>query len=182
MSNHVYDDMWRKVQQDLDHLTIVDFERQAIDVELDKAEVQGIVYELYLKYILIANKLEEIYDQMVQPQKRLLIRRLLDSSLGRVIELKYDLVNIDTMEFSYNDEIVDKLGLTPLDMEIRIPKYFRREREQELNERKKFIDDILIRLGYLDEEVVEEKLTEVEAIRIIQTHERARQGRLRFIN
>lgn len=44
---------------------------------------------------------------------------------------------------------------------------------------KKFIDDILMKLGWLDEEIVEEKMTELEAIHIIQMHERARQGRLR---
>lgn len=31
----------------------------------------------------------------------------------------------------------------------------------------------------LDEEIVEEKMSELEAIHIIQMHERARQGRLR---
>lgn len=179
MSNQVYDSMWHKAQYDLERLTIIDFEHQAIDIEQEKHDAQAGVYELYLKYILIANKLEEIYDLIVQPQKRILVRKLLDACLGRVIEIKFDLVSIDTMEFSYNDEIVQKLGLTPLDMELRVPKYFRREREEELQYRKKFIEDILIRLGYLDEEEEEEKLTEIEAIKIIQTHERARQGRLR---
>lgn len=179
MSNQIYNDMWKKVQYDLERLTIIDFEQQAIDIEQEKREVQAGAYELYMKYILIANKLEDIYDQIVQPQKRVIIRKLLDACLGRVIETKFDLVCIDIMEFSYNDDVVQKLGLTPLDMELRVPKYFKREREEEIQYRKKFIEDILIRLGYLDEEVEEEKLTEIEAIKIIQTHERARQGRLR---
>lgn len=179
MSNQVYDYLWHRTQDDLERLTCLDYERQALDTELDKNVAQASVYELYVKYILIANKLEEIYDQMLQPQKRMLIRRLLDASLGRVVELKYDLVNIDMMEFSYNDDVIAQLGLTPLDIEIRIPKYFRREREEELITRKRTMDDILIKLGYLDEEVIEEKMTELEAIRIIQSHERARQGRLR---
>lgn len=179
MANHVYDEMWRQAQDDLELLTIKDFEHQSVETEFDKTKAQTIVFELYLKYIILSNQMEEIYDSYVQPQKRLLVRKLLDCCLGRVLELKYDLVNIDMMEFNYNDEVMEKLRLTPLDVELRIPKYFRREREQEIQTRRKTMDDILIRLGYIDEEIVEEKLTELDAIKIIQMHERARQGRLR---
>jgi hypothetical protein len=96
-----------------------------------------------------------------------------------VIELKHDLVHIDMMEFSYNDDVVEKLQVTPLDMELRVPKYFRRDKEDQIQERRRFIDDILKKIGALDEEVVEQPLTELEAIKIIQMHERARQGRIR---
>lgn len=181
MSNHVYDEMWRQTQDDLEILTINDFEHQAVETEFDKTKAQTIVFESYVKYIILSNQMEEIYDAYVQPQKRLLVRKLLDCCLGRVLELKYDLVNIDMMEFNYNDEVMEKLRLTPLDVELRIPKYFRREREQEILTRRKTMDDILIRLGYIDEEIVEEKLTELEAIKVIQMHERARQGKLNFI-
>uniref|UniRef100_A0A182N2Z1 Transcription termination factor 2 n=1 Tax=Anopheles dirus TaxID=7168 RepID=A0A182N2Z1_9DIPT len=165
--------------KDLEKLAVNDFEYQAIEAQHDRSEIQGQVFELYLRYLVISNRLEEIYDQIVQPQKRILIRKLLDNCLGRMLELKHDLVIIDMTEFSYNDTIVEKLSLTPLSMEVNVPRYFRREREDQLNERKKFMDDILKKIGALDEEVVEEELSELEAIRIIQTHERARQGRLR---
>lgn len=104
---------------------------------------------------------------------------ILDGCLGRVVELKHDLVNVDIMEFNYNDAVIQKLGLTPLDIESKVPKYFKRSREKEISDRKKFMDEILVKMGWLDEEVVEEQLTELDAIRIIQMHERARQGRLR---
>lgn len=41
------------------------------------------------------------------------------------------------------------------------------------------MDDILKRLGFYEEEAVEEMMSDEEAIRLIQIHERARQGRLR---
>ncbi|XP_041783116.1 dynein regulatory complex protein 11 isoform X2 [Anopheles merus] len=179
MSNRTFNLLWTGAQKDLEKLAVNDFEYQAIEAQHDRTEIQGQVFELYLRYLVISNRLEEIYDQIVQPQKRILIRKLLDNCLGRMLELKHDLVIIDMTEFSYNDAIVEKLGLTPLSMEVAVPRYFRREREEQLNERKKFMDDILKKIGALDEEVVEEELSELEAIRIIQTHERARQGRLR---
>lgn len=179
MSNKTFTDLWRVTQKELEDLAVSDYQNQALDPEFDKRIIQKNVYELYVKYILAANRLEEIYDQMVQPQKRLLVRKLLDGSLGRVIELKQDLVNIDMMEFSYNDAVMMELRLTPNDIELHIPRYFVRENVEDIEYKKKFIDTLLIKLGWLDEETEEEKLNELDAVRIIQMHERARQGRLR---
>uniref|UniRef100_A0A1B0CRU6 Putative aaa+-type atpase n=1 Tax=Lutzomyia longipalpis TaxID=7200 RepID=A0A1B0CRU6_LUTLO len=179
MSNYTYNKLWHDTQRQLESVAVQDFENQALEPQFEKPAAQTAIFELYVKYICIANKLEEIYDQMVQPQKRLLVRKILDSCLGRVVELKGDLVNIDIMEFSYNDEVIERLGLTPLDIEIKVPRYFRREREKELAARRETMDEILKKMGFLDEQIEEEKMTELEAIRVIQMHERARQGRLR---
>lgn len=179
MSNYMYNRDWRLAQEELDVLTAGDFEVQAKDAQFDRSAVQRDIFCLYIRYIVLANKLEEIYDQLVQPQKRILVRSILDSCLGRVVELKHDLVGVDIAEFSYNAEIVDRLGLTALDIESKVPKYFRRDRQEEIAGRRKFIEDIYLRMGWHDDEVAEEKMTEVRAIKIIQMHERARQGRLR---
>lgn len=181
MSNQTYTILWHSTQKELEDLVVVDYQKQVSDlVEFDRSIVQRSAYELYLKYKLTANKLEEIYDQMLQPQKRILVRKLLDVTLGRVVELKHDLVNIDIMEFSYNDEVMANLKLTPNDVELRIPRYFLRENEKEITYKQEFIENLMMKLGWLEEEVEEKKITEVEAIRIIQMHERARQGRLRY--
>lgn len=180
MSNQTYNLLWHKTQHDLEKNAVSDFDYQQLEPQADRHSVQITVFEIYAKYVTISNRLEEIYDQILQPQKRTLIRKLLDSCLGRVVELKMDLVGLDISEFSYNEDILEKLKLTPLDLEVRIPRYFIRERASEINERKRFMDDILKKIGFLeglDEE--EEEMTEMDAIRIIQMHERARQGRLR---
>lgn len=179
MSNKTYNDLWHSTQKLLENLAVNDYQKLALDPEFDRTSAHRCVYELYAKYIVAANYLENVYDQMVQPQKRIVIRKLLDSTLGRVIELKHDLVAIDMTEFSYNDDVIRDLKLLPQDLELRIPKYFLRESQEEIAYKRKFIDDILLKLGWLDEEVVEEKMSELEAIHIIQMHERARQGRLR---
>lgn len=46
------------------------------------------VSKLYLQYVRVFRTLETCYDQMVHPQKRLLLRKLLDSTIGRILELK----------------------------------------------------------------------------------------------
>lgn len=179
MSNKTFNDSWHSTQKLLENLAVTDYQKLALDPEFERPIAQRCVFELYAKYILVANRLEGIYDEMLQPQKRLLVRRLLDASLGRVIELKHDLVAIDMNEFSYNDDVIRDLKLLPHDLELKIPRYFLRESSEDIAYKKRFIDDVLLKLGWLDEEIVEEKLTELQAIHIIQMHERARQGRLR---
>ena len=53
---------------------------------------------LYLNYLDVYKKLEAVYDQMVHPQKRRVVRTLLDSCIQRILEIKNDLItfNIDT--------------------------------------------------------------------------------------
>lgn len=179
MSNKTYNDLWHSTQKLLETLAVNDYQKLALDPEFDRSTAHRSVYETYARYIVAANRLEDVYDQMVQPQKRIIIRKLLDSTLGRIIELKHDLVSIDMMEFSYNDDVIRDLKLLPQDLELKIPRYFLRENQEDIAYKRKFIDDILMKLGWLDEEVVEEKMSELEAIHIIQMHERARQGRLR---
>ncbi|XP_017844860.1 dynein regulatory complex protein 11 [Drosophila busckii] len=194
MSSSYFNEIWHQSQHECEQLAIIDYERQHQNVDTTvatlggssvaaaaeaKALLQASLYEFYLRYICLSNRLEDVYDNMIQPQKRELVRKLLDGCLGRVVELKHDLVTCDLMEFSYNDDVVDRLRLTPMETELRIPRYFLREREKELELRKQTMHEILIKLGWLEEHPLEEPLTEIEAIRLLQMHERARQGRLR---
>lgn len=179
MSNPTYNQLWRITQTDLEFLAAFDIECQDSEPQPDRAAIKAAVFELYARYIAVANRLEIVYDEHVQPQKRLLLRRLLDSCIGRAIELKHDLVSLDMMEFNYADAVLAKLRMTPVDLELRIPRYFRRDRAAEIAERQRFVDELLIRFGWLEEERPPEPITELEAVQLLQAHERARQGRLR---
>jgi len=59
-----------------------------------------IVSGLYAKYALVVKKLDICYDQIVQPQKRLLVRKLLDASIGRLIEIKVKYPDIFILSFN----------------------------------------------------------------------------------
>ena len=86
------------------------------------------LYNLQVKYIQIFRKMEQCYDQVVHPQKRILLRHLLDGVTGRVLELKNELVGLDFHEVHYLDDILQDMKLTPADLEMPIPKYYRVER------------------------------------------------------
>ncbi|XP_050446709.1 dynein regulatory complex protein 11 [Cataglyphis hispanica] len=180
MSNAMYDELWREAQSLLVETIQADTVLQGAKPQKDRKKSHDVVSALYVRYILICNKLEQCYDQIIQPQKRLLLQRSLNATLGRVLELKHDLVNIDLSEHNYYDDVLLECGVTPQEAEIQIPKYYRRERAEEIAERRRFIEDTLRNLGVLHEAVVPKRITESQAIRLIQAHERARQGRMRY--
>jgi hypothetical protein len=43
---------------------------------------------LYIRYIGIFRKLEDAYDQIIHPQKRRLLKRVLEAVMTRLIEVK----------------------------------------------------------------------------------------------
>ncbi|XP_034937437.1 dynein regulatory complex protein 11 [Chelonus insularis] len=180
MSNSTYDKLWSDAECALEEVIQIDSNLQNSKPEKDRKKLHKNVSELYVRYIIICNKLEQCYDQMIQPQKRLILRKLLDSTLGRILELKHELVEVDLSEHHYYDDILLKFGILPQEVELKIPSYFRRERENEIANRREFISNVLRNAGVLDEVIQPRKMTELEAIRLIQIHERARQGRMRF--
>ena len=54
---------------------------------------------LYIKYIACYKKLEDCYDQLVHPQKRMLLKEMLENAMVRICELKY--VNYIHFDFEF---------------------------------------------------------------------------------
>lgn len=173
MSHKTYDGEFKNVQDLLTETLQIE------PVQADRREDRPLLASLYIRYILIANRLTICVDQMVQPQKRHLILKLLEAALGRILELKADLVEADLNEYTHCGDIIEKLNLTPIETELEIPSCFKKQRHAELEYRKNLIDSVLSRLGFMDKELKKVPITEHQAILIIQSHERARQGRLR---
>lgn len=99
-----------------------------------------------------------------------------------MLELKHVLVDIDCSDFQYFDEILSDLKLSPADIEIPTPAFFRRDNLKQLKEREKVLDALdAARIDPREREPEKEPLpmSVEEAVRIVQMHERARQGRLR---
>lgn len=69
---------------------------------------------MYIKYVQVFRRLEQCYDQVVHPQKRRVLRHLLDGVMGRVLEIKGEMVNLELSEFHYFDDVLSDLKLTPV--------------------------------------------------------------------
>ncbi|XP_048642903.1 IQ and AAA domain-containing protein 1-like [Marmota marmota marmota] len=80
----------------------------------DRQSFQHRLSVFYLYYLGLLRRFDTIYDQMVQPQKRRLLRRLLDGVAGRVLEIKDELVRVDLCETHCLDRVLQDLKLTPV--------------------------------------------------------------------
>ncbi|XP_048664754.1 dynein regulatory complex protein 11 isoform X8 [Marmota marmota marmota] len=182
MSNAMYNKMWHQTQEALNSL--LDKESQKlVEQEKNPVYIFQMLATFYIKYVQIFRNLENVYDQIVHPQKRLLIRKILDGVMGRILELKNDMVELELSEFHYFDDILQDLKLAPQQLDIPIPKYFLKEKIEVIRERKKILAQILADSG-LDATSMKLAIKSMpfeEAIKLIQIAERARQGRLRAL-
>jgi hypothetical protein len=187
MSNRTYDELLREVLVELREQ--IEYEKPPDPAQLpkDKLELQKFYItsfsELFIKYKVILKKLEACYDQILQPQKREDVRLILESTIGRILEIKKILIDIggDFMDF---DEVLVDLKQTPAALEMTIPRYFLEENEKEIKRRDILIDILLQRhniqtanLLDKDDDDKNASMTIQQAVLIIQTNERGRQGR-----
>ena len=210
-----FDDLWQDAMGELEaqlHVEGVDEDDEpeggAKDAPKEVTIFQAFQHFacLYIKYIQIFRKLEECYDGMIHPQKRMEVKSVLELVIRRVTELKNDLVKWNPpnsyvrmpspmveeafpWEYVHLDDILVDLKLSPETLEIPIPKYFREDNKRKLKDRDNQVHGYMqIKLNttdiYIDDEFGMNKpvegMTLDKAIEIIQRNERGRQGHERF--
>jgi hypothetical protein len=82
---------------------------------------------LYIKYIDVYKKLEECYDQMVHPQKRIFVKKILESTMIRICETKKKMCEFNPRQNSiyvHLDSLLFDLKYDPTVIEIPVPRYF----------------------------------------------------------
>lgn len=89
MSHAAYNAQWREAQEELRALMSTDQRLALRQRETDKRGSLPWVCSLYADYIRITRTLDECYDQIVQPQKRILVRyRASERETKTVVTLK----------------------------------------------------------------------------------------------
>uniref|UniRef100_A0AAQ5ZR25 IQ motif containing with AAA domain 1 n=1 Tax=Amphiprion ocellaris TaxID=80972 RepID=A0AAQ5ZR25_AMPOC len=181
MSQRTYFQLWADVQVELRRLLDEELPAEPLRPEKDRVVFFQRLATFYVRYIQTLRQLEEAYDLMVHPQKRRLVRQILDSVMGRVLELKNEMVEKEFSEYHYMDDVLHDLKLTPAELEIPIPRYFLRERSKEVQERKAMVADLLkmVEMNESPEPQAVKHMSPEEAVRLVQLAERARQGCLR---
>ncbi|KAJ9470872.1 putative 26S protease subunit YTA6 [Diplonema papillatum] len=187
MSNLTFEEQLREAMVDL---------REQLEADMGYADGKSVFDSefllqnfapLYIRYLIVFKKLEDCYDQVLHPQKRADVRVVLDATIGRMLELKHQLLKHCGDYINYDDVLVD-LKLVPEVLEIPIPRYFTEERKRELEDRQKLFNT----WGQTDPSPAENKPAEdlskedwappmdiTQAITLLQCNERGRQGRLR---
>ncbi|KAK7145820.1 hypothetical protein R3I93_013526 [Phoxinus phoxinus] len=181
MSHSTYNKLWSEAHEELSCLLDQELPDEPLRPERDRVVFFQRIATLYVCYAQIFRQLDEAYDQSVHPQKRRAIRQVLEGVMGRVLELKNEMVEKEFSEYHYMDDIIQDLKLTPEDLEIPIPRYFIHERNKVLQDRERMFAAILNQMDVTEKTGpnVMRMLTLERAIKVIQVAERARQGRLR---
>ncbi|XP_039377137.1 IQ and AAA domain-containing protein 1-like isoform X6 [Mauremys reevesii] len=180
MSSRTYMRMWLESQAALKELLAQELPSQPPRPEKDQRLFFHMLATLFLRYTQILRCLETCYDQMVHPQKRRVLQHMLDGVMGRVLELKNEMVETELSEYHYMDDVLQDLKLTPADMEVPIPRYFVNQRAKALKERQQVLSEILARVEpSMPSGPSRPAMLRDEAVQLVQMAERMRQGRLR---
>jgi len=190
MSHKTYQDKWTDCMQEL-------MEQVQIEYLPAEAAENGQSFEpgfqhyalLYIKYLQIYRKLEECHDQMVHPQKRRDIWRVLRSTIYRILELKQQLIHYNPRtgnRFVALDEVLTDLKLNPETVEPKVPRYFLDDQEarEEIEDKQHKLDHWLgvFSMSPDPDPLLDKKdpfevgLTTDKAVAIIQKNERGRMG------
>ena len=152
--------------------------------------------QMYIKYIETYKKLEDVYDQILHPQKRVALFEILKNTLSRVLEIKKDLIMFNVHSEAKNsifinlDELFFDLKISPEKLEVPIPRFVK-----EINYKALDVRDQLIKKYFIEdtgqdkdnvlpeeEELIYrdfEKIDDTTAMHWILVNERGRQGILR---
>ncbi|KAJ3249433.1 Dynein regulatory complex protein 11 [Chytriomyces hyalinus] len=180
MSNAYLTKQWNDAHQQL--LDQIEYEtpKDVVMTPKDRETAFQHLAVLYIKYIQAFRKLEKAYDQLVHPQKRRLLKEILVGVMGRVMELKSKIVEVELSDVSNYAEILLDLKLVPDDIALPIPRFVLEEREKELAERKALLETLGARPSSMgDTNPIFPVISVNDAIKMLQINERGRQGRLR---
>ncbi|XP_056629458.1 dynein regulatory complex protein 11-like [Triplophysa dalaica] len=147
MSDRTYKTLWSEAHGELSCVLARELSEEPVR---DRGKFFQKLATLYVLYLQIFRKLEEAYDQSVHPQKRRVMRQVLEGVMGRILELKNEMVEYDFSEYHYMDDIIQDLKLIPEDLEIPVPRYFIRERKKELEEREEMFATLLNQMESID--------------------------------
>ncbi|CAG9462067.1 unnamed protein product [Pedinophyceae sp. YPF-701] len=187
MVNVTYDILWREAMMGLlDLLEAENPEDPSLAPSNEHVDDWAIIY---IKYIQVFRKLEEAYDQVIHPQKRIDLRKALEATMGRILEIRAYLVTLNqgVDEVDLDRALLD-LKLPPEALEIPVPKYFTEAHRKLLEDRKAFMLQMIARgqTAQATDESDGKNLVELppplpmsEAVQVIQVAERGRQGRLK---
>lgn len=106
--------MWADAQGALQDLLQDEMPLSLPHPQKDRFQVFQTLATFYLRYLQIFRGLEAVYDQIVHPQKRCVVRQVLEGVMGRLVELKNEMVELEYSEFHYFDDMLQDLKMTPV--------------------------------------------------------------------
>ncbi|XP_015179536.1 PREDICTED: IQ and AAA domain-containing protein 1-like [Polistes dominula] len=116
MSHAYYNEVWLVTRSDLEKLLEFDRDLQKSKPIKNRENALDRALNLYIRYRYLVRRLVICYNQMVQTQKRELIKKVVDCAIGRMLQCKREVVKLDSSYFQWPDDVLYKLKLTPDDV------------------------------------------------------------------
>ncbi|GFY34994.1 IQ and AAA domain-containing protein 1 [Trichonephila clavipes] len=108
-----YNELWKLTQEELGNILELETLDETIALEQERLTAMQKTSNLYLGYIQISNRLSDCHKNILQPQKRRLLQKLVDNCIGRALELKHELVGLEFSEVHYLDDLLLEMKLVP---------------------------------------------------------------------
>ena len=196
MSNQYYELNWRNALKEIEEVYKYEFEPLKENINKKKIKYRRKDKEwfthysnLYIKYIKIFKTLENCHENSNNPQKKKILKEMLENILKRVLIVKKHLIRFNTHPKDINSDfpnlhkIIEKNDLILNFLETPIPRYF--TTGPEVEKREDLLKEIFEKSEKENIEFKDHKLYKREnplqmsvlnAINIIKKMERGRQG------
>lgn len=123
LNNHWW--ILTKKQLEAIHLQDAVWREEAVEIK-NRQFANFQLGEWYVRYAVLLKKMDEILDQMVQPQKRVTVKKLVDAIAIRLMDFNDAFRDLDFSEFHYVDGNIVERKIIPHDIEIVNPHLFQR--------------------------------------------------------
>ncbi|XP_033336413.2 IQ and AAA domain-containing protein 1-like [Megalopta genalis] len=160
MSHNHYNELWLIARNDLEKLLMLDRRIQARTRTRRKEEGLNMLLPTYLRYRNLVKRLIACHDQMVQTQKRDLIKRVLDCAVGRMLDYKKRIVDLNFSDYQWPDDFMKQLKYSPDDVEITMSA----SGKDSVQQRRKRIEEMIENALKLPAEEYKASVTEAESL------------------
>nr|WCZ58278.1 dynein regulatory complex protein 11 [Paratrimastix eleionoma] len=184
MSNEYYNQQWRESMDRLfDEMEVENPPEKPLPPK-DNQDIYRYYAVQYIRYLQIYRNLEEVYDQMLHPQKRLDIKPLLQSVMGRILELKQFLLKVHHRDCLDLDDLLLDMHLSPDSLGVTPPRFIQEQRVEKIHKQSELLKVLALRYdvkGFpqTPDVVVPQDMNVEYAVLLIQMAERGKQGRHR---
>lgn len=80
----------------------------------DRDKVRKMLATAYIQYLEMFRRLEASHDHLIHQQKRAAVRQVLDGVMGRILEIKREMVALESCECHSMDGILMDLQRVPV--------------------------------------------------------------------
>ncbi|KEP64210.1 UNVERIFIED_CONTAM: ATPase, AAA family protein [Hammondia hammondi] len=129
MSHRTYKEKLRGAMDDLKEL--LQLEQDCVVLPTTSSEVETFypkVARLYVRYIVVTNAIEACHDNIVHPQERAFVRKVLETLLVRLLEIKKIVIATSPRDGSphlFIADVLSYLDVSPEQATLRIPRFLK---------------------------------------------------------